>query len=163
MVAIVLQQVILALIYYCGLIALVRLAGKRLAGQTTTFDLLVLISLGVVLQTSTLKAGSLNSLIFIATVFSAHKATSIASTRFRLVRRLVRSSPQPLVRDGRIIERSLRKEEICREDLIAGLRKLGYWSEKDVKLAVLEETGEISAVGFSQKSELDHSTPDTST
>jgi uncharacterized membrane protein YcaP (DUF421 family) len=55
------QQVLLALGYYVGLLAIVRLAGKRLAGQTTTFDLVVLITLGVVLQQALLMDGPLNS------------------------------------------------------------------------------------------------------
>ena len=50
--------------YYAGLVVLMRLAGKRLAGQTTTFDLIVLITLGVVLQTTALQEGVLNALVF---------------------------------------------------------------------------------------------------
>ncbi len=41
-----LVQAIKALVYYAALIVIMRLAGKRLAGQTTTFDLIVLITLG---------------------------------------------------------------------------------------------------------------------
>ncbi len=41
-------QAVKALAYYAALIVIMRLAGKRLAGQTTTFDLIVLITLGVV-------------------------------------------------------------------------------------------------------------------
>ncbi len=37
------QQATLAVAYYLGVIVMVRLAGKRLAGQVTTFDLIVLI------------------------------------------------------------------------------------------------------------------------
>ena len=47
------QQVLLAGAYYAALLALFRLAGKRLAGQTATPDLVVLIGLAVVLQEPT--------------------------------------------------------------------------------------------------------------
>ena len=40
-----LLQAVKALVYYAALIVIMRLAGKRLAGQTTTFDLIVLITL----------------------------------------------------------------------------------------------------------------------
>ena len=50
----ILSQAAKAAAYYIALIVLVRIAGKRLAGQTTTFDLLVLITLGVVLQSAAL-------------------------------------------------------------------------------------------------------------
>jgi uncharacterized membrane protein YcaP (DUF421 family) len=36
---------------------------------------------------------------------------------------------------------------MTRAELLAGLRKLGFARPDDVKLAVLEETGHISAVG----------------
>ncbi len=68
-----LLQIALALLYYASLVTVMRLAGKRLAGQTTTFDLVILITISVVLQTTALRAGVLNALIFIATVFGAHQ------------------------------------------------------------------------------------------
>ena len=68
-----LLQMGLALVYYAVLITVMRLAGKRLAGQTTTFDLVILITISVVLQTTALREGVLNALIFIATVFGAHQ------------------------------------------------------------------------------------------
>lgn len=49
-----LVQVGLALAYYATLVTIMRLAGKRLAGQTTTFDLVILI-ISVVLQTTVLR------------------------------------------------------------------------------------------------------------
>jgi hypothetical protein len=52
-----LVQAALALAYYASLVTLMRLAGKRLAGQVTTFDLVVLITLGVVLQSTALRPG----------------------------------------------------------------------------------------------------------
>ena len=64
-------QILLALAWYSGLLVVLRLAGKRLAGQTTSFDLVVLITLGVVLQQATLLEGAQNALLFVLTVFSA--------------------------------------------------------------------------------------------
>jgi uncharacterized membrane protein YcaP (DUF421 family) len=37
------------------------------------------------------------------------------------------------------------------DELLAGLRKLGFDSPERVKLAVLEETGHVSAIGFEHK------------
>ena len=45
-----LLQVAKAVGYYVALILILRVAGKRLAGQTTTFDLIVLITLAVVIH-----------------------------------------------------------------------------------------------------------------
>lgn len=142
-----LTQAATAAAYYLGLLVLVRLAGKRLAGQTTTFDLLILISLGVVLQTAALQDGTANALIFVATVFALHRSVAVLCARSRAIRNLVRGKPRPLVRDGHVIEAALAAEGITHAELLAGLRKLGFSRPDDVQLAVLEETGHISAVG----------------
>ena len=136
-----------ALAYYVALIVIVRLAGKRLAGQTTTFDLLVLITLGVTIQSVAVQTGVVNAVVFVVTVFAAHLGLAALCANSTWVRHLVRGKPRVLVRDGRIIERALAHEGMSRDELLAGLRKLGYESTEAVRLAVLEETGHISAVG----------------
>jgi uncharacterized membrane protein YcaP (DUF421 family) len=133
--------------YYGGLLVIVRLAGKRMAGQTTTLDLIVLIALGVVLQSAALQDGAGNAVVFVLTVFALHRMTAILCAHSRFVRYVVRGKPRPLVRDGHVIGRALELEGITHAELLAGLRKLGYDRPDDVKLAVLEETGHISAVG----------------
>lgn len=142
-----LQQVLKALAYYVTLIVIMRLAGKRLAGQTTTFDLIVLITLAVVIQSTALQEGWTNAVVFVLTVFAAHLGLAALCARSTRLRHLVRGKPSVLVQDGLIIEKALKREAISREELQAGLRKLGYDSPQAVKLAVLEETGHISAVG----------------
>jgi uncharacterized membrane protein YcaP (DUF421 family) len=140
-------QALKALAYYAALIVLVRAAGKRMAGQTTTFDLLVLIALGVVMQSTALQPGTASAIVFVVTVFVAHRGVAALCARSPRLRHLVRGKPRPLVHDGRIMERALALEGITRAELLAGLRKLGYARIEDVRLAVLEETGHISAVG----------------
>lgn len=143
-----LAQAAWALLYYALLVTLMRMAGKRLAGQTTTFDLIVLISLGVVLQSLALRDGPWNAVVFVATVFVVHRSVALLCTRHRWIRHLVRGRPRVLVRDGRVLAGALDREGISRDELLAGLRKLGHDAPEAVRLAVLEETGHISAVAF---------------
>ena len=133
--------------YYVALIVLVRMAGKRMAGQTTTFDLIVLITLGVVMQSAALAEGAANAAVFVVTVFALHRLNAWLCARSTRVRHLLRGKPRPLIRDGEVIERALELEGVTHAELLAGLRKLGYEHIDDVRLAVLEETGHISAVG----------------
>ncbi len=135
-----------ALGYYITLVGMMRLAGKRLAGQTTTFDLIVLISLAVVLQQIALFQGQLNALVFLVTVFGAHAATARACRQFPRFKRLVRGRPRPLVVDGRICHAVLEEEGLSYEDLLAGCRKVGQEDIRRIALATLEETGQISVV-----------------
>lgn len=143
-----LAQAGLAALYYVGLVVLARLAGKRLAGQTTTFDLLVLIQLGVALQATTLRPGVASALVFIATAFLLHRGLTLACVRSARLRRLVRGEARPLVVDGRVSAQALQEEAMSYDELLAGLRKLGFTSPEQVRLAVLEETGHVSAVGL---------------
>jgi uncharacterized membrane protein YcaP (DUF421 family) len=147
-----LLQALKALAYYAALIVIMRLAGKRLAGQTTTFDLIVLITLGVVIQSTALDDGWLNAVVFVVTVFAVHRGLAAWCAHSTWVRHLIRGKPRVLVRDGKVIEQALDREGVSRDDLQAGLRKLGYDSPELVKLAVLEETGHISAVGMEDAS-----------
>jgi uncharacterized membrane protein YcaP (DUF421 family) len=142
------QQLLLALAYYFMLVVLMRLAGKRLAGQTTTFDLIVLIALGVVLQQTMLLPGKVNAAIFIGTVFFTHRGLALWSARSRRVRRLLRGAPRPLIRDGQVAYDALEDEGLSYEELLAGLRKLGHAEPARIRLATLEETGHISAVPY---------------
>jgi uncharacterized membrane protein YcaP (DUF421 family) len=144
-------QIGLAVLYYVLLVVMMRLAGKRLAGQTATLDLVVLIALGVVIQGAVLEAGRLNAAVFVVTVFLAHRALALACVRWRFLRELVRGRPVILIEDGEIRTQALEREGLTLADLNAGLRKLGYEDPKEVKTALLEETGHISAIPFEQR------------
>lgn len=137
--------------YYIALIVLLRFAGKRLAGQTTTFDLIVLITLGVVLQTTALDKGTPNAFVFVTTVFAMHKLVALWCAKSDTVRHLVRGKPRVLVREGTVVEGALTREGISEEELLAGLRKLGHDGPSRVKVATLEETGHISAVPLPER------------
>lgn len=141
-------QVVLALAYYAILVTVMRLAGKRLAGQTTTFDLVVLITISVVLQTTALREGVLNALVFIATVFAAHQLLAAACAQSSRIRNIVRGCPRPLIRNARVDFDALAREGLSYDELLAGLRKLGYSSPEGIRVATLEETGHISAIAL---------------
>jgi uncharacterized membrane protein YcaP (DUF421 family) len=140
------EQILLAIVYYLSLVLLVRLAGKRLAGQTTTFDLVVLIGLGVTLQSATFRPGRINAVLFVITVYACHLLLARLCARSRRLRRLVRGAPRPLVHRGEISYAALEDERLSYEDLLAALRKLGFAHPSEVRLATLEETGHISAI-----------------
>jgi uncharacterized membrane protein YcaP (DUF421 family) len=146
MVAALTRQAGAAALYYLLLIAVFRLAGKRLAGQTTTFDLVVLIGLGVALQGVALSPGKMNAGAFVVTVFSLHSFLAYLCSRSRTMRRLLRGRPRPLVTDGEVSLAALHEERLSYDDLLAGLRKMGFQSPREVRLAILEETGHISAI-----------------
>jgi uncharacterized membrane protein YcaP (DUF421 family) len=140
-----------ALGYYATLLVMMRLAGKRLAGQTTTFDLLVLITLGVTVQGVFVTEGPWNMAVFVLVVFAVHRGLASICRLSPAVRHFVRGRPRALVVDGRVIDAALEAEGVSYDELLAGLRRLGFEDPAAVRLAVLEETGHISAVGASEQ------------
>jgi uncharacterized membrane protein YcaP (DUF421 family) len=141
-----LLQVGQAVAWYLAIVTIMRASGKRLAGQMQTLDLIILITLGVVLQTAALEEGASNAVIFVLTVFFTHRLLNLGCRRLPRLRALVRGRPRALVRDGVVIDSALEHEGVTRDELLAGLRKLGYDTPERVRLAILEETGAISAI-----------------
>jgi len=84
--------------------------------------------------------------IFVLTVFVAHRLLNLGCRRLPRLRELVRGRPRALVRDGVVIDAALEHEGVTRDELLAGLRKLGYDTPERIRLAILEETGAISAI-----------------
>ena len=60
----------------------------------------------------------------------------------------IRGAARPLVFRGRVSAEALGDEGLSYEDLLAGLRKAGFRHPGEVQLAILEETGHISAVAL---------------
>jgi uncharacterized membrane protein YcaP (DUF421 family) len=139
--------------YYAALLVMMRLAGKRLAGQTTTFDLLVLITLGVTVQEVFLSENTPETVVFVVVVFALHRGLASVCRVSPAVRHFVRGKPRALVLDGVVIDAALEAEGVSHDELLAGLRRLGFEQPAEVRLAVLEETGHISAVGMEAKAE----------
>src|SRR6202008_4384748 len=110
--------------------------------------LIVLIGLAVVLQTVTLRPGGLNAVVFVGTVFAAHRLLAVVCARSRQARRFIRGAPRPLVFRGRVSDAGLAEGGLSYQELLAGLRKAGFRHPSEVQLAILEETGHISAVGL---------------
>jgi uncharacterized membrane protein YcaP (DUF421 family) len=142
-----LMQAAKAVGYYATLLVMMRLAGKRLAGQTTTFDLLVLITLGVTVQGVFVDKAPGHMIVFVIVVFAVHRGLAAVCRVSPPIRHFVRGKPRALVVDGVVIDAALEAEGVSRDELLAGLRRLGFAQPEDVRLAVLEETGHISAIG----------------
>ena len=61
-------------------------------------------------------------------------------------RRLLEPQPTVLIHNGRVLEEHLRRERITVDELHAALRRSGVIDPEKVRLAVLEENGQISVI-----------------
>ncbi|UXI69864.1 DUF421 domain-containing protein [Tahibacter amnicola] len=135
-------------VVYLVLMVLVRIAGKRTVGEFTPFDLLVVILIGETTQ-GALTGGDnsvLGAIIVAATLVALNYGVGFASTRSRLIDTLTEGEPVIVVRDGRILHKAMRRNNLPESDLEEALRKADVTDPADVQLAVLETNGEITVV-----------------
>lgn len=127
---------------------LVRLIGKRQTARLTFFDLVTGIAIGVIVAAISLSlVGNLaNGLIALAvwTVFPA--LIYILAIKYKAVRDIVQGKETVLINHGKVLEDKLLEARFTPEDLLSQLRKKNVFNFADVEFAVLEPTGEVSAL-----------------
>ncbi len=127
---------------------LVRLIGKRQTSRLTFFDLVTGIAIGVIAASISLNlVGNLaNGLIALAvwTVFPA--LIYVLAIKYKAVRDIVQGKETVLINHGKVLEDKLLEARFTPEDLLSQLRKKNVFNFADVEFAVLEPTGEVSAL-----------------
>jgi uncharacterized membrane protein YcaP (DUF421 family) len=152
----VLEKIIRPLIVYLFLLIAFRLAGKRELGQMTPFDLIVLLTISNVLQNAMI--GPDNSLtgglIGGLTLFVANGLIGRLTLHFPRIARLLEGKPTPLIEDGRILTKNLRREVMTRSELERAIRKHDLDPGADlplIKRALLEQDGTVTILHKSQQ------------
>lgn len=136
-----------AAVYFFLLIAM-RLTGKRQLGQMSSFDVVVLLMLSNIVQNAMI--GNDNSVtggfIGVATILILNYGIARLVVARKGFERLIEGAPSLLIHNGKVIEQNLRRELLTRDELMAALRRQGILSVEEVRVALLEETGAITAV-----------------
>ncbi|RZV33756.1 MAG: DUF421 domain-containing protein [Sphingomonadaceae bacterium] len=139
---------IIAAFAYAGLIMVLRLSGKRALSKLNAFDFVVTVALG-----STLAAILLNKDVDLAEGMAAFALliglqwiVAYLSVHWRFLRRIVRSEPKVLVRQGELLSEAMRNERITRSEIDAIIRRQGLGSVSDVAWLVLETDGSFSVI-----------------
>jgi uncharacterized membrane protein YcaP (DUF421 family) len=120
--------------------------GKRELSQLNPFELVLLITMGDLVQQSiTLEDHSIVGMMaIISTLALLTVFTSWISLRSRRFARFFDGRATPVWRDGEPETRTMRRERIRPEELRAEARKQGISRMEDVRVATLEEDGTIS-------------------
>jgi uncharacterized membrane protein YcaP (DUF421 family) len=84
--------------------------------------------------------------ILISTIAGWNYALDWMSFHFPLVRRLAEPPPLALVRDGKLQRKAMRQELITTSELESKLREQGIDNLAEVRMAYLEDSGEISVL-----------------
>jgi uncharacterized membrane protein YcaP (DUF421 family) len=147
----ILEKILRPLVVYFFLLFAFRIAGKRELGQMTPFDLIVLLTISNVLQNAMI--GSDNSLtgglIGGLTLFVANGLIGRLTFYSPSIAVLLEGKPTPLVENGRVLTRNLRREVMTRSELERAIRKHGLDPEADmplIKRALLEQDGTVTLI-----------------
>jgi uncharacterized membrane protein YcaP (DUF421 family) len=143
------EKILRSLAVYLGLVAGLRLAGKRELAQMNPLDLIVLLTLANTLQNAVI--GDDNSitggLIGAATLLAANHALVRLAYRYPAVDRLVNGDPVPLIEHGKLRRDNLSHLLISEQELRAVCRHQGVLRLEEVETATLETSGTISVFG----------------
>jgi len=138
-----------ALVSYVYLLAMTRVSGKRIVHQATTFDFVVALIAGDLIddmlwaEVSTTKFAAAAGSIFVCDAI-----TKLTAFRWKAVHRFLCGVPAALLRDGREDRDALRREQLSEADLAHLLRLEGIEEEKwkDVHLGLAERDDELSMI-----------------
>ena len=142
------EIVLRATIIFFFLWILTRVLGKRTLAQLSTFELVLLIVLGDMIQGSVTQndTSMTGGMLAVGTLAVWVTVFSFASWRFNGVEKVIAGVPAILVNDGEVIEETLRIERMPMSDLMEAARQQGIGDLDEVKLAVLETNGLVSFI-----------------
>src|SRR3712207_3334968 len=127
---------------------MMRVTGKREAGAHSLTDLLV-----VVLVAEAAAHGMAgdsraipDSILLVATILFWSVALDALAYRWEPLGRMLKSRPAPLILDGEINQRALRREFMRRDELMEQLRLHGLTDVTRVARAYLEHNGMVSVI-----------------
>lgn len=151
MTAPVLEVVIRGSLIYLGVVILVRVVGQRETGSLSIPDLIVVVliseavSNGFAANDDSLTTG----FILVLTILAWSVVLDALAYRFPWFRKIMKPAKRPLIQDGELNKRLMRRELLTRAEVDAQLRLQGIEDVADVERAYLEPSGQISA--FSKK------------
>lgn len=136
-----------AIAVYIVMLVVVRVSGKRAIGNFTAFDLLVALMLGEVVDE--IIYGDVTfaqGMVTIGVVAVAHYANSWLSFWDHGLDKYLEGAPTILVKDGKMQPKGMRKERMNEKDVMAELRINNVSDIREVKLAIMENDGEVSVL-----------------
>jgi uncharacterized membrane protein YcaP (DUF421 family) len=137
-----------AFVIFFFLWGLTRVMGKRELAQISAFELILLVTIGdLVQQGVTQEDNSLTgNMLAVGTLALLTLIFSYVSYKWRATHPVVEGFPVLVVRDGRLIEEALRLERLTREEILTEAREQGIEDLAEVKVAILEPDGKFSFI-----------------
>lgn len=144
-----LRGALLSILALLWVVFLTRLVGLRSFSKMTTFDFVMTVAMGSLVASASQSTDWTRfgqALAAMAGLFAVQYAVARGRHLSNGFEDLVQNTPVILMRDGEICDAALEKTRVARSDLVAKLRQAGVADMEDVRLVVLETTGDISVL-----------------
>jgi uncharacterized membrane protein YcaP (DUF421 family) len=141
-----LEVAVRAFIIYLFVQLIFRLAGRKEFNRYSPFNLVLLFLIAVALRTSIVGNDSsiTSAMVALGTMVGMDWIFSYLSYRNDLAANLIEGCVHPLIENGKLNERQMRKARVSRSLLLSEVRLRGGLSLDEVDQAMMEHNGQIS-------------------
>jgi uncharacterized membrane protein YcaP (DUF421 family) len=135
-----------AAVIYFFLWFITRVIGKRELGSMTAFELVLLVTMGDLIQQGTTQEdfSVTGAMLAVGTFALLMVFFSWVSFRFKKVRPLLEGMPVVVVQDGRMRKEVMSYERVDEDELVQAMREQGVDDLAKVRIGVLEPDGKYS-------------------
>src|SRR5476651_520288 len=133
-------------IVHVFLLIILRMTGKRQTGQLAPFDLVLLLILSNAVQNA-MNGGDntvLGGIISATTLIVLHQAVAFMTYKSKKLEEWIEGTPRTLIHNGVLNKGVMRRELLTHHELAAALRAAGCAEIEHVRVATLENNGQIT-------------------
>ena len=142
------ELVIRATVIFFFMWVLTRGLGKRELASMTAFELVLIVSMGDLIQQGVTQDDTslTGAMLAVGAIALWILLFSWLDFRFPWARRVIDGSPVVLIRDGHVLDDNLRRERMPIDELLEGARNQGIADLAKVRLALIEADGRFSFI-----------------
>ncbi|MBQ6817361.1 MAG: DUF421 domain-containing protein, partial [Bacilli bacterium] len=140
------DTVVRALLSLITLFLITKLLGKKQVSQLSVFDYVIGISIGNFAAEMTINVESqyMNGIVAVVVFGVVAYLISIWTMKSINIRRFFMGVPTPLIQNGKLMEKNLKRVKFDINDLLEECRSNGYFDISEIEYAIMEANGTLS-------------------
>lgn len=144
----VLQMSMRGIIVFIIALLLVRVSGRRSFGLHTPLDNIITILLGAILSRSVVGASPfLPVIICCLVIVLLHRILGSIVSRSEAFSKILEGDKMLLFKEGQFIEKNMKKAQVCKENIMQGIRESALTDDLNkIDRVYIEKNGAISVI-----------------